>query len=186
MATAAIETRYTPDDLLNMSDYGRFELVDGQLMDRNMGAKSSMIGEELRRILGNYCSDHAAGRMYGPDCGFQIFPTDSNRVRFFDGALITRGRLPGDQPPDGHCRIAPDIGIEVVSPNDIAREVDEKVEEWIAAGVPLVWVVYPDTKRIQVFRGNGTTSRLKPDDELSGENVLPGFKCRVAEVFEGL
>jgi Uma2 family endonuclease len=185
MATAAIEVYYTADGLLSMPDYGRFELIDGQLVERNVGAKSSLVGEELRSILRNYCNAHHAGRVFGPDCGFQIF-SQTDRVRFFDGSFIARGRLPGEQPPEGHCRMAPDIGIEVVSPNDVAREVDERVDEWITVGVPLVWVVFPDTKTVQVFRADGTTSRLKPDDELGGEAVLPGFKCRVAEVFEGL
>jgi len=151
-----------------------------------MGAESSLVAEELRRILGNHVFNHAAGRIYGPDCGFQIFKSDRSKVRYTDGAFIRKGKLPGDKPPKGHCRVAPDLAIEAVSPNDTAREVEEKVEEWLSAGVRLVWVLYPDTRRIHVHRKDGTITRLQQNDPLSGEKVLLGFKCRVADIFKGI
>ena len=186
MATASVETRYKPRDLLTMSDEGRYELIDGQLVERNMGAKSSLVAEELRRLVNNFCHAHSLGRVFGTDCGYQIFKPDRSRVRYADGSFVRKGRLPGGKIPDGHFRIPPDLAIEAVSPNDTAREIEEKVEEWLAAGVRLVWVIYPDTKRIQVHRRDGTTSKLREKDELSGEDVLSGFKCRVAEIFQDL
>ena len=183
MATATVETRYTPEDLLTMPDEGRFELIGGQLVERNMGAKSSYAATRLLRLVGNHSDIHFAGLTFQSDCGFQIFRPDRNRVRYADGSFIRRGRLPGDEPPDGHCRVPPDLVIEAVSPNDTAREVDEKVEEWLAAGVRLVWVLYPDTKHIYVHYADGKATKLRAEDELTGDNVLPGFKCRVADAF---
>ena len=186
MPTAPVETRYTPEDLLAMSDQGRYELLDGQLVERNMGAESSLLAEELRRLLGNYVRPRMLGRIFGPDCGFQVFQSDPERVRFTDGAFIAQGRLPNDKAPKGHCRTVPDIAIEAVSPNDTASEVAEKVEEWLSAGVRLVWVIYPDVHQVLVHRGDGSATKLHPNDELAGEDVLPGFKCRVMEIFQVL
>lgn len=92
--------------------------------------------------------------------------------------------MPNDTPPTGHCRVTPDLAIEAVSPNDIAYAVEAKIEQWLAAGVRLVWVLYPDTQRLHVHRQDGTASKLRADDMLSGEDVVPGFQCRVAEIFQ--
>jgi Uma2 family endonuclease len=182
----AVETRYKPEDLLAMPDEGRFELIGGQLVERNMGAKSSYIASRLNRLLGLVVDPGRIGLLFQSDCGFQIFPDDPNRVRYADCSFIRSGRLPGDKPPDGHCHIAPDLVIEAVSPNDTAHELEAKVQEWLQAGVRLVWVAYPDTHTIHIFRADGSTARLRKEDELTGDEVLPGFKCRVADIFQGL
>ena len=186
MATAAVETRYKPEDLLARLDEGRFELLDGQLVERNMGAESSFLASRLIRLMGAFTDPRRLGLIFQSECGYQVFQSDPGRVRYADGSFIAAGRLPDDKPPRGHCRVAPDVLIEAVSPNDVAGEVDQKVEEWLETGVRLVWVIYPDTKRLQIHRPNGTVTRLKPEDELTGEEVLPGFKCRVGEIFQGL
>jgi Uma2 family endonuclease len=186
MATVELTTRYKPRDLLTFPEPGRFELVDGHLVERKMGAESSLVAQELRLLIGIFNKQHKLGLIFGPDCGFQIFKADRNRVRFADGSFVRRNRLPAGKPPKGHCRTVPELTIEAVSPNDTAEEVEQKVEEWLAAGVKLVWVVFPDSHRIHVHRKNGTTSKLGSKDSLAGEDVLPGFKCRVAEIFQGL
>jgi len=186
MATATIDTRYTPEDLLALPDKGRYELIDGQLVERPMGAKSSYVAARLLRLLGLLTDAQALGLLFGSDCGYQVFADDPSRVRYADGSFIQRGRLPDDTPPEGHCRIPPDLVIEAISPNDMARAVEEKIEQWLAAGVRLVWVLYPDTHRLHVHRYDGTVSKLRSDDALSGEDVVPGFQCRVSEIFQGL
>jgi Uma2 family endonuclease len=185
MATAAVATQYTPEDLLALPDKGRYELIDGQLVERNMGARSSYVAAKLLRLLGLLTDAEELGLLFGSDCGYQIFD-DPSRVRYADGSFIRRGRLPGDTPPEGHCRLPPDLVIEAISPNDTARAVEEKIEQWLAAGVRLVWVLYPDTRRLHVHRYDGTVSKLRLDDALSGEDVVPGFLCRVGEIFQGL
>ena len=186
MATAVTDTRYTPEDLLALPDKGRYELIDGQLVERNMGATSSYVAARLLRLLGLATDAQALGLLFGSNCGYQIFADDPSRIRYADGSFIRRGRLSGDTPPEGHCHIPPDLAIEAVSPNDRARAVEEKNEQWLAAGVRLVWVLYPDTRRLHVHRYDGTVSKLRSDDMLSVEDVAPGFQCRGAEIFQGL
>src|SRR5687768_7775120 len=139
MATDAAETLYTPDDLLRMTDGPRRELIDGRLVEKPMGARSSLIAVTLAPVLGPFIRSRGLGRLFGSDCGYQIFLNHPNRVRFPDLSFIARGRLPNEEVPGGHVRVAPDLAVEVVSPNDLACDVHEKVAEYLAAGVGVVW-----------------------------------------------
>ncbi|MBM3224539.1 MAG: Uma2 family endonuclease [Candidatus Tectomicrobia bacterium] len=184
MATApVVSQRYTPEDLLAMPEGHRFDLVDGCLVERPMGAESSWIAQQVNHRLCTYADTSRGGLVLGPDCGYQIFPEEPNRVRFPDGSFIHRGRLPHDLPPRGHVRIVPDLVIAVVSPNDLAWEVEMKVADYGRAGVPLLWVIYPDTRTIWVYRGRDQIRHLHMGDTLSDADILPGFTCPVAAVF---
>jgi Uma2 family endonuclease len=91
--------------------------------------------------------------------------------------------LPNDLSPKGHIEIFPDLVVEVVSPNDFASEVDNKVEEYLQAGVRLIWVVYPQSKHVLVYRSGSVVQRLGVEDELSGEDVLPDFRLAISAIF---
>lgn len=179
-------TPYTAEDLLTLPEYGRFELLDGELVERKIGAKSSYVATNLLVLLGYFIRSNKLGLVFQADCGYQIFAEDANRVRFADASFIRYGRLPEERPPQGHCRLAPDLLIEAVSPHDTAYEVEEKIAQWLGAGVQLVWVLYPETRRVQVHRADGSVTKLPPQGQLLGEDVVPGFQCQVAEVFQGL
>jgi Uma2 family endonuclease len=84
---------------------------------------------------------------------------------------------------EGHMILAPDLVVEVVSPNDLVYRVDEKVEEWLGAGVPLIWVVNPIARTVRVYRADGTGPFLREKDELSGEGIVPDFRCQIRELF---
>jgi Uma2 family endonuclease len=110
------------------------------------------------------------------------FPHEPGLVRRPDVSFVRFGRFLGEALPKGWCKIVPDLAVEVVSPNDTAYEIDEKLEDYRKAGVPLVWVINPNSRIVWVIRGDGSVSHLIQDDELSGENVIPGFRCKVREV----
>lgn len=186
MTLPTATTLYTPEDLLTLPDYGRFELLDGHLVERHMGAQSSYAATNVIGLVWHFVRSNNLGLVFQADCGYQIFAEDPGRVRFADASFIRRGRLPEDRPPQGHCRLAPDLVIEAVSPHDTASELEAKVAQWLSAGVQLVWVLYPDTHRIQVHRADSTVTKLQADEQLSGEQVIQGFQCQVAEVFQGL
>lgn len=179
------ERLYTPEDLLKLTDGPRYELLDGRLVEKNhMGAKANRMATVLIRLLDTHADAHGLGLVFSEGTGYQIFGERRNRVRIPDGSFIGRGRLPDDDPPDGHVRLVPDWMLEVVSPNDLAEEIDGKVAEYLAVGVRLLWVLYPSTRCVYVFRRDGSLSRLTEADELTGEDVLPGFVCRVAVLFQ--
>jgi Uma2 family endonuclease len=177
---------YAPEDLLTMPDGFRFELVKGQLVERNMGAESSQVAANTIGLLRTFVRAQDRGKVFAPDCGYQIFPDSPGKVRFFDGSFVAKGRLPSERTPKGHMRIWPDLGLEVVSPNDTADEVEAKRIDYQKAGVRLLWIIYPETRSVHVYRQAGAPTVLGPDDELTGEDVLPGFTCKVSELFQDL
>jgi Uma2 family endonuclease len=184
MTLATTVMPYTPEDLLALPDYGRYELIDGHLVERNMGAKSSYVATNLLVLMGYFVRSNRLGFVFQTDCGYQIFAEAPGRVRFADGSFIPHGKLPEDRPPEGHCRTVPDLVIEAVSPNDTAYEIEDKIAQWLGAGVRLVWVIYPETQRVQVHRADGTVTKLQSTEQLAGEDVVPGFQCQVTEIFQ--
>ncbi len=185
--SAIAEARYSAADLLKLPDGDRFELVNGELVEKSMGWESSRIGFRMARFLDNHCDPNQLGWVNGPDAAYQCyeaaFPDDPDRIRKPDVSFIRLERLPPDERPEGYCEIVPDLVAEVVSPNDTYYEVREKTEEYLRAGVRLVWVVDPHTRSVQVHRADGSTEELHETQELTGEAVVPGFRLSVGELF---
>jgi Uma2 family endonuclease len=115
---------------------------------------------------------------------YQCFPDDPDKVCKADVSFIRLIRYTAEQAQqEGHVRIAPDLAVEVISPNDLYYEVESKVEDYLRAGVQLVWVVNPESRTVWVRRADGTGVTLHENDELTGEEVLPGFRSRVGDLF---
>jgi Uma2 family endonuclease len=114
---------------------------------------------------------------------YQVFTDDPNKIRIPDVSFTRRDRVPKSGPAEGHGWIAPDLVVEFNSPNDSGDYVESKIKDFLAAGVPLIWVAYPQTKTVLVHRNDGTANRLQVGDVLDGEDVLPGFRCEVAALF---
>jgi Uma2 family endonuclease len=148
-----------------------------------MSALSSWVAGELHRAMGNYCQANPCGWAFPEGTGYQCFPDAPLKVRKADVSFIGAERLPATIGSEGYISIAPDLAVEVVSPNDLAWEIDEKVTEWLQAGTRLVWVVHPRARAVRVLRAGGPASWLQAEDELSGEAVVPGFRCGVAALF---
>jgi Uma2 family endonuclease len=85
--------------------------------------------------------------------------------------------------PEGHFLIPPDLAVEVFSPDDRRGDVRAKVKEYVFYGVPLVWLVDPEARTVLVYRGNMRGTELGDDDALDGGDVLPGFACKMADMF---
>ncbi len=90
--------------------------------------------------------------------------------------------MPGDTSPKDWVKIRPDLAVEVVSPNDSAEDLEEKLDDYRTAGVPLIWVIYPELRKVKIFRQDGPAGELREDDVLSGEDVIPGFRCPLREI----
>lgn len=185
MNAVVTPVRYTPEDLLKMPEGDRYELIDGQLVERNMSFWSSYVAGETHGLLRDFCRDRHSGWLLPEGATYQCFPDQPAKVRKADVSFIKLERASlAEATDEGHITIAPDLAVEVLSPNDLAYEVDQKVEDYLRAGVTIVWVVYPKTRTVVVHRREGVGSVLRESDELSGEEVLPGFRCRVADLFK--
>ncbi|HEX3148278.1 MAG TPA: Uma2 family endonuclease [Gemmataceae bacterium] len=154
-----------------------YEMVDGELVEMPpMSEESNWIGGQLFAVINEYCRKHNLGRVYPQDTPFRGFPGDRISVRKPDASFVRRERL-SDRLSKRDLTIAPDLAAEILSPNDAAVEVNKKIEQYLAAGVRLVWIVDPDLRIVYVHRPNGPNTVVRAPDELSGEDVLPGFRC---------
>ena len=173
----------TPEDLLAMPDDGHsYELLDGHLKKLNVSKESSRFGGRIVTSLNNHC-DVYGGWVYASDLGYRCFPNE-NRVRFADASYISFVTMPVVTYTDeGYCSTVPDLVAEVISPNDLAREVDAKIVEWLSVGVKVVWVLQPETNTIRVHRDDGTYEFLIEKDTLTEPGLLPGFTVPVADIF---
>ena len=183
MSAVAEKSLLSPEDLLSLPDEKNFELIEGELLERNMGVLSSWVAIQLLKVLGEYGDKEPLGWFLGSDAGYQCFPHSPRTVRKPDVSFVRKGRFPDEQIPEGWARLAPDLAVEVVSPNDVMYELDDKVTEYRKVGVPLIWIVNPRARTVHVYRPNGPIIVLSEGDELSGEDVLPGFVCPVAAIF---
>jgi len=183
MSTATVSDLMDPDDLLRLPDGDRYELLDGVPKEKDMGVKSGEIAGLLLTALNAFIRPRKLGRAYPGDAGYRYFPDRPLHVRFPDVSFVAAARVPGGRSPDGYYLLAPDLAVEVVSPHDLSEDVEKKVAEYRAAGVKLIWVISPAARTVLVRRPDGTCSELDEAGELSGEDVVPGFTCKVADLF---
>lgn len=118
--------------------------------------------------------------MYPSDLGIRIFPNPRN-VRKADVSFIKADRVPKED--SGYLEIAPDLVVEVNSPNDKAKDIRDKVQFWLNAGTDTVWVVEPTSREVTVYRRGETPVVFTAKSEIAVGEALPGFRCRVAEFF---
>jgi Uma2 family endonuclease len=174
---------YTPDDLLAMPDAVGCELVDGRLVEKNVSTLSCLVESLVHGKVFSHCHANNLGPVWTGTMGFQCFPNQPKKIRKPDVSFVKAASFLPELMNTGYLPIAPDLAVEVISPGDLAHEVFEKIEEYQQAGVSLVWVVDPEIRVMHLLRIDGSTARLREGDELLGDDVLPGFHCRVAELF---
>ena len=176
------DVELTPDDVLALPDEVGYELVDGRLVELSMSSLSQYFAARLTRFLGVNCDDSGLAHVF-VESGYVCFAGRPNRMRRPDVSCVRVDRLPFDQIGQGYMKIRPDLAVEVISPGDRVIELEEKLDDYRLAGIPLVWLIYPNTRRVRVIRLEGPPTDLGPEDELTGEDVLPGFRCAVSRLF---
>jgi len=156
-----------------------YEYVKGELIPvQSTSAEHSDISMNLISPLNSYLRENQLGRVYIPDTGFRV----GERVLMPDIAFVATERLPTDR--SKAFSIPPDLTVEVVSPTDVSRQIEEKAFAYLEAGTQLVWVIKPASKTVTVYRSEADITLLTRNDTLTGEQVIEGFSCQVAELFE--
>lgn len=159
----------------------RTELVRGTLIVREpAGFGHGKVAMRIGSALHAYVDRQGLGEVFAAETGFTLF-RGPDTVRAPDVAFVSNERLP-ERSPRGFAELAPDLVVEVLSPGDGAGEVAEKIDDWLRAGCRLVWVVDPERRRARVHRANGSVHPLSQDDDLDGEDVVPGFRCALGEL----
>ena len=157
------------------------ELVRGVLLVKEPpGYVHGEITARLTKLLINHVDARDLGMVLAAETGFKL-ASDPDTVRAPDIAFIRRDRLP-DPRPTGYAELAPDLVVEVLSPNDRPGEVLAKVADWLSAGTTLVWIVDPGHRTARVYRQDGSETLVGPTEALSGEGVIPGFTYPLASI----
>lgn len=174
-------TPMTSGDLLAMPGGDRYELIDGHLVERTMGSWAGLVAGQPFALIVHHKFGKKLGLLLNSDVTYQCF--GGNSVRKPDLSFILAGRLLDDKVPVGHITIPPDLAVEVVSPTDIQYDVDRKVADHLPAGVKLIWVINPETRVVLIYRLDGSIAGVREGGDLDGEDAVPGFRCRVANLF---
>ena len=173
-----LETDMTLEDFLE-SDLEGYEYVKGVLIPMPpTSGEHGDISSNVNWYLDSHVRENQLGRVYTSDTGFRI----GERVLMPDIAFVSSARLPDDRRKA--FSIPPDLAIEIVSPTDIHYNVIEKAFAYLDAGTRLVWIIEPVGKTVTVYRSQTDIKTLTIDDTLSGEDIVEGFSCQVAELFE--
>ncbi len=161
---------------------GRRELVHGKVIETMPpGGQHGAIAVILAWLLRTWAK--TTGGYVGVEAGY-LLARDPDTVRGPDVSYVQQARIPAGGIPEGFWAIAPDLAIEIVSPHETADEVRAKVRDFAAAGTPLVWLIYPRTEEVIVHTPDGVARVYDVEATLTFPEPLPGFSCRVAELFE--
>lgn len=181
MTTAA---PMTAEDLLHLNIQDkRSELVRGVLYVREpAGFRHGDVAMQIGALIAVFVRERKLGRCVAAETGFTL-QRGPDTVRAADVAFISTERLP-DRYTRGFSEIAPDLVVEVLSPDSRPGEVLAKVADWLCAGCRLVWVLDPIRREGRAYRADGSQVQLRAHDAFDGEDVLPGFSCSLESVLE--
>ncbi len=175
----------TPADVLRLCDgepKRLCELVDGVLVEKVMGQHESRIAVELSALIWTYLKTHDLGILTGADGPYSL---EEEQIRFPDVAFISWDSIPPDADP---TEPMPDwtisLAVEAISPGNTRGEMKRKLKDYFAAGVELVWYLYPIERVVRVYTSEEDCQTLTDADELDGGDVLPEFRVSVRELFD--
>lgn len=149
------------------------------------GIYHGMISALIGHFLSIYVRNNRLGIVLGAETGFYIFQ-NPDTVRAPDAAFISNEKLAQHGITEKFFPDAPDLAVEVVSPSDKKKEIEDKINDYLTAGVSLVWVIYPQNRIVAVYRQSNLVSILRDDDELDGEKILPDFRLSLTDLFADL
>ena len=177
-----VKTLVTGEELADMGDIGRCELVEGEII---MKSPTGWVhGDRERRVgqyLGAFVDDHKLGRVLVGEVGIYT-RRNPDTVRGADVIFISHARL-AQVKSRSYLDVASELVVEVMSPDDRWSEVNQKLREYFAIGVMIVWVADPAYQTVSVYRSLTDVRVLHRDDTLTGDDVLPSFELPLAAIF---
>jgi Uma2 family endonuclease len=172
------------EELARMGDLGRCELIDGRIVRMSpTNYEHGGVEVNLASLLRAFVRPRKLGRVLAGDVGIYT-RRNPDRVRGADVAFITGESYSRRSRGLAFLDVAPELVVEVLSPEDRAMDVTQKHREYFAIGVRLVWLADPEAHVVSVYRSLSDVRERKEGDRLTGGDVLPGFEVPVAEIFE--
>jgi Uma2 family endonuclease len=160
------------------------ELINGVLVEKAVSEKTAFLAARLISLLDAVVSAGKLGWVLGPDAFVRLF---GKQLRAPDVSFVRRDQRPGGRLLDtGYPSTAPALAVEVFSPGNTQGEIEQKRDDFFAAGTELFWIVYPDRQGIEVSTGPRDHRIFGRDDLLDGGTVLPGFSIKVADLFTNI
>lgn len=153
-----------------------FELINGEIVEKMASFSPSRIAMRIGRFIGNF--SEGIGYVTGADGSYILSP---NYEFMPDVGYIAKSSMP--QEPERQVQRPPDLAVEVKSPTDSKRGLRQKAEDYLRFGTKIVWLVFPEEKRIEVYELDQDVREYSMDDTLDGGDVLPGFTLPVREIF---
>lgn len=180
----AQKTLVTADELLRISAQGqRCELIEGEIVEMApSGAIHGRVANRIAYLLTAYVESRDLGTVFAAETGFLI-RQNPDTVRAPDVAFVAKQHLPAEAIGAGYFEGAPDIAVEVISPSDFASQVQAKTQAWLEAGARLVWVVYPESRTVIVYRSPRNVTVLSGPDVLDGKPVFDDFGIPLEDIF---
>lgn len=179
-----IDKFQTTEDLLKLSGKGRYELLKGVIYKLSpAGEKHGIIAMNISYIIGKFVKEHKLGIVTAAETGYKL-SSNPDTVRAPDLAFKSNATLSEGGITDSYSTVMPDLTIEVNSPGDRHGQIVKKVREWLDAGVKQVWVIDPEDNNVTIYYNTSSVKILDINDEIIEEDLLPGFKCNVREIFE--
>jgi Uma2 family endonuclease len=171
----------TADQLFHASGLGRCELIRGELHRMNAaGGEHGRIAATLTCLLGGFVMKHKLGTIYAAETGFTL-ARDPDTVRAPDFAFIRAERDVSMK--SGFVPGAPDLAVEVLSPDDRPGYVREKIAEWLESGALAVWIVHPRKRNVTIHQSECEATTFSENDVLAGGAMFPGFELVVRDLF---
>jgi Uma2 family endonuclease len=174
-------TLLTAEEFLADPAYEGWELIDGVPKETVMPWGSGRVVMNIGRLLLNHVDAAQGGEVGSPEQRFRLWPDRPHLLRKPDVTYFGPARAPAAG--TGEVTIPPDLVVEVVSTHEDAQDVEQKRVQYLEAGVPLLWVIYPLTRTVHVFGKGGLVEILAEGDTLTGGPILPGFAVPVTDLF---
>jgi Uma2 family endonuclease len=166
--------------LPNPDDGSQQELVRGEVITvPPSGGMHGVCCLKAGRPIGDFVEQHELGTLTSNDTGF-VTERGPDSVRGPDIAYWSREKLP--VVPVGYIEVAPNLLVEVLSPSNTSRQIRAKLKEYFAKGVQIVWVIAPEDRTLTIYRTPDEGRLLDESATATGEDVLPGFTCRVSDL----
>ena len=183
--TTTREKLLTADDLLELHSKGvKGELIRGRLGGTmSTGVNHGKTVANLTILLGIFVKPQRLGTIVTSDTGI-LLDNIRHTVREPDIGYISAEKMPLNADIPGYSDVIPDLVVEVASLRDTVQSIHDKALMWLYHGVRLVWVAFPDERMMDAYLSSREVRTLTANDVLDGGDVLPGFSCRVSEIFD--